>query len=133
MPLQSRLDKVSLKSKQTIFSILAGIIIGVLICIFLTPTFWGPLVGVFVAAYFAKAASPKEGAIIGAIVVVLVGRIYTFLQFHTFAKTPISIAGAVVGLLLIAGVGALNGLIVGKLFQTARELPLFNFKSRFPK
>ena len=122
-----------LKSKRTIFSILAGIIVGVLICIFLTPTFWASLVGVFVAAYFAKVASPKEGAIIGAIVVVLIGRIYTFLEFHAFAKTPISIAGAVVGLLLIAGAGALNGLIIGKLFQITKETPFFNFTSHFPK
>jgi len=115
-----------LKSKQTIFSILAGIIVGLLVSIFLKPTCWGPAVGVFFAAYLAKVSSPKEGAIIGTIVLLPIG-IYAFLQIpaEAIAKTTIGIFGNIIGLiaglLLAAGIGALYGLIIGKLFQITKE------------
>ena len=120
-----------LKSKQTIFSIFAGIIVGLLISIFFKPTCLGPLVGVFVGAYLAKVSSPKEGAIIGAIVLLPIG-IYTYLQIpsEAIAKTTVgilgNIVGLVLGLLLVSGIGALYGLIIGKLFQiTKKEKILF--------
>lgn len=122
--------KMSLKSKPTIFSILAGIIVGLLISIFLKPTCWGPLIGVFVAAYLAKVSSPKEGAIIGAIVSLPIG-IYALLQIpsQAIAKTTLgllgNIAGLVLGLLFVSGIGALYGLIIGKLFQFTKTKGVF--------
>lgn len=117
---------MNLKSKQIIFSILAGMIVGLLVSVFLKPTCWGPLVGVFVAAYSAKVSSPKEGAIIGAIVLIPIG-IYTFLQLpaELWAKNTSgilgNIVGLVLGLLLVSGIGALYGSIIGKLFQITKD------------
>ena len=117
---------MNIKSKQTIFSILAGMIVGLLVSIFLRPTCWGPLIGVFVAAYLAKVSSPKEGAIIGAIVLVPIG-IYALLQIpvEAIAGTTVgklgNLVGLVLGILLVSCVGALYGLIIGKLFQVTKN------------
>jgi hypothetical protein len=113
---------MKLKSKQTILSLLAGIIVALLIAIFLRPACWGPLVGIIVSAYLAKVSSPREGAIVGAIIAIAID-IYAVLQFpvQAIAKTNIGLLGNFVGLvlslLLASGVGALYGLIIGKLFQ----------------
>ena len=117
---------MKIKSKQTIFSILAGMIVGLLVFIFLRPTCWGPLVGVFVAAYFAKVSSPKEGAIIGAIVLIPIG-MYGILQIpadettNDTASTIGTIVGMLLGLGLLSGIGALYGMIIGKLFQMKKD------------
>src|SRR5215207_3290414 len=101
-------------------------IVGLLVSVFLRPTCWGPLVGVFVAAYFAKVSSPKEGAIIGAIVLIPIG-MYGVLQFpadettNDTASTIGTIVGMLLGLVLLSGIGALYGMIIGKLFQMKKD------------
>jgi hypothetical protein len=117
---------MKLTSKQTLLSLLAGITIAVLFFLFLRPACWGPLVGVFMAAYLAKVSSPKEGASIGAIVLVPIG-ILSILQFpvDALSKDPMgrlgNIVGAILVLLTAPGIGAVYGLIIGKLFQMRKN------------
>ena len=113
---------MNITSKRSIFSILIGSFIGVVI-----PTCWGPLIGVFVAAYLARVSTPKEGAKIGAIVVLPIIIAYFALQFPVQniagdnSEKLGNLLGLFLGLLLAAGVGALYGLIIGKLFQLTRD------------
>lgn len=117
---------MNIKTKKSIFSILAGVIVGLLVYTFLRPTCWRPIVGVFLAAYFAKVSAPKEGAVIGALVLAPMG-VYAFLQSLTQATANDNrgILVIVFALLLIlvfaSGLGALYGLLIGKLFQLTRN------------
>jgi hypothetical protein len=118
---------MNITSKRSIFSILAGMIVSLLVLISLRPTCLGPLLGVFVAAYLAKVSSPKEGAPIGAIIFVPIG-LYYALQIkisQELANEPLQlltyVLGLLVGFLLICGLGALYGLIVGRLFQFTKN------------
>ncbi|MGE5374763.1 MAG: hypothetical protein ACM3XO_06870 [Bacteroidota bacterium] len=117
---------MNLRSKRAILSILLGVIAGLLMAIFLKPVCWGPLVGVLLGAYLAKASSPQEGAIVGAIVAVPIG-IYAFLQIPAdpSSKTTFDIIRNVLGLFLglglVAAAGALYGSIVGMLFQAIKK------------
>ena len=114
-----------IKSKQFIFSMLAGMIVGLLVSIFLKPTCWGAATGVFVAAYLAKVSSPKEGALVGAIVLVPIA-VYGMIQaaFQTNVIDEIGMFATILVFLLvvvlISGIGALYGLIIGKLFQVTK-------------
>jgi hypothetical protein len=117
---------MNITSKRSIFSILVGIIIGVLVSMFLRPTCLAPLIAVFVAVYAAKVSTPKEGAKIGAIVLLPIG-IYWYLQLPALiiAKDSVgklgNLVGVLLGLLFISGVGALYGLMLGKLFQITKS------------
>ena len=117
---------MKITSKRSIYSILAGAIVGLLVYTFLRPTCWGPIVGVFVATYLAKVSSAKEGAKIGALVLLPIG-FYWYLQLPALiiAKDTVgklaNLLGVLVGLLLISGVGALYGLVLGKLFQITKD------------
>jgi len=121
---------VNFKSKQFFFSILAGIIVGLLVSIFLKPMCWGAIVGVFAAAYLAKVSSPKDGAIVGAIVLVPIS-IYTFSL--GIAQSSVTEKMGITGIFLVfilgviseSGIGALFGLIIGKLFQITKDKRLF--------
>ena len=105
---------------------LTGMIIGLLASVFLRPTCWGPLIGVFVASYLGNVSSPKEGATIGAIVLVPIG-IYAAWQYSTqtiaenLTELIGNIVGLVLGILLGSGIGAVYGLIIGKLFQLTKN------------
>jgi prepilin signal peptidase PulO-like enzyme (type II secretory pathway) len=118
---------MNITSKRSVFSILAGTVIGLLVSIFLRPNCWGLLIGVSVAAYLAKVSSPKEGAVVGTIALAPIG-LYLALQTamsQGFADEPIHILGNVVGLLVvflfICALGTLYGLVLGKLFQLIRN------------
>jgi hypothetical protein len=121
---------VNFKSKQFIFSILAGIIVGLLASIFLKPMCWGAIAGVFVAAYLAKVSSPKDGAVVGAIVLMPIS-IYTFSLgiVQSSMTEKMGITGIflvfILGVVSESGIGALLGLIIGKLFQTIKDKGLF--------
>ena len=118
-----------IKSKQFIFSILAGMIVGLLVSIFLKPTCWGAVTGVFVGAYLAKVSSPKEGALVGAIVLVPIA-VYGMIQpaFQTNVIDEIGMFATILVFLLvvvlISGIGALYGLVIGKLFQVTKDKKL---------
>ncbi len=118
---------MNIPSKRSIFSILAGTMIGLLVSIFLSPNCWGLLIGVSVATYLAKVSSPKEGAIVGTIALAPIG-LYLALQIaisQGFANEPLHILGNVLGLLVvflfICAIGAIYGLILGKLFQLIKN------------
>jgi hypothetical protein len=118
---------MNITSKRSIISILVGIIVGLLVFIFLRPACWGPLIGGFVTVVFAKVSSPKQGALVGTIVLAPIG-LYSCLQTaltHQFADDPVklfaNILGLVLAFLLFCGVGALYGLILGKLFQLTKK------------
>ena|SRR5215211_2589514 len=117
---------MKITSKRSIFSILVGIIVGVLVSVFLRPTCLGPLIAAFVATFLAKVSTPKEGAKIGAIVLLPIG-IYWYLQLPALiiAKDTVgklgNLSGLLVGLLFLSGVGALYGLLLGKLFQMTKN------------
>jgi hypothetical protein len=120
---------MNIKSKQFLFSILAGMIVGLLVSIFLTPTCWGAVIGVFVAAYMAKVSSPKEGAIVGAIVLVpiaIYGTIQTAFQTNVVDEIGIftTILVFLLVVVLISGIDALYGLVIGKLFQLTKDKKL---------
>ncbi len=120
---------MKIKSKKFILSTLAGMIIGLLVSIFLRPTCWGPIVGVFIAAYLNKVSSPKEGAIVGAIVLTPIGIYATFqalIQTDVQDDTGIlaTILIFILANVLVPGIGALYGLIIGKLFQLTKDKKL---------
>lgn len=115
-----------IKSQRFLLAILVGMLIGVTLTIFLPPACFGMLVGVGVAAYIAKAASPKEGALVGAIVMIPIG-IYVILWTNAQTKT-IQSMGWLAALpfvflawLLTLGLGALCGLLVGLLLRFTRN------------
>ena len=118
--------EMNIKSKRFIFSILTGMIIGLLISILVRPICVAPIIGVFVAASLANASSPKEGAIIGAIVLVPI-EIYVALQVTSqgIPDDPVGKLGNLLGiflsLVLLSGIGALYGSILGKLFQLIKD------------
>jgi hypothetical protein len=105
---------------------LVGIVVGLLVSTFIRPTCWAPLIAGFVAIALAKVSTPKDGAKIGAIVLLPIG-IYWYLQLpsHVIAKDSVgklgNLFGVVLGLLFISGVGALYGSILGKLFQLRKN------------
>lgn len=112
---------MNFKSKQFIFSMLIGVIVGLLFSILAQPMCWGMIAGVFVAAYFAKVSSPKDGAIVGAIIVMPIS---VYASFLSAVLSKNGILGAVlvsfVMVILTTGVGSLVGFIIGKLFQVTR-------------
>jgi hypothetical protein len=113
---------MSIKSKRFVFAVLTGMIVGLLITILARAACSGIIIGVFVAAFLAHVASPKDGTIIGIIVLVPI-EIYVVLQVTSqgLSDYPVVRLGNLLGVLLIlvlfSGVGALYGLILGKLFQ----------------
>jgi hypothetical protein len=116
---------MNFKSKQFIFALLAGIAIGLLASIFLKPMCWGVIAGVIVAAYFAKVSSPKDGAIVGAIVLVPISAYaFTLAAIQSNASEKLGALGSVLvfflTVILASGIGALFGLVVGKLFQVTK-------------
>ena len=117
---------MSITSKRSIFSVLGGVIVGLLVYTFLRPTCWGPIVGVFLAAYLAKVSSAKEGALIGALVLAPMG-IYSSLQtlLQTTANPDRSILvipfAIILVVVLASGLGALYGSVIGKLFQLTKD------------
>jgi hypothetical protein len=78
--------------------------------------------GVGVAVYLAKASSSKGGAIIGAIVLLPIGIIFSIqslylqeTQYHLGVFTKVLFT--IVGIMICSIVGALYGMILSKLFQ----------------
>jgi len=118
---------MDITSRRSILSILAGVSVGLLVSTFLKSVCWGPLIGVFLAAYLAKVPTPKEGAKIGAVVLVPFQMVYAALHYpaESIAKDTAGKLGNLLGVLLavafMAAVGALYGFIIGKLFQLAKD------------
>lgn len=121
---------MNIKSKQSILALLAGMIAGLLFTVFVPPACWGMVLGVFVAAYFARVSSPEDGAVVGAIALIPVG-IYLSFQgviqakflenIGMLATLPIFFIILVIAIVLISVIGALFGLVIGKLFQITKD------------
>jgi peptidoglycan/LPS O-acetylase OafA/YrhL len=113
---------MKLKSKRTFLALLVGVIIGVLITFFITPRSLGTIIGVAIGAYLAKVKSPKQGAIFGAIILIPIG-IFLCIIANMQTKTIESLGWlkTIPYLLLVvailSGIGALYGLLIGKIFQ----------------
>ena len=120
---------MKIKSIKFLVSLLVGMLVGLSITVFVKPTCLGPFIGVVLSAYMAKVASPRDGAIVGAIVLIPIG-IYGFLltALQLRSLEVLGILGIIpvlfIGVLLISGLGALFGLVVGKLFQITKEKSL---------
>jgi hypothetical protein len=104
-------------------------IVGLLVSILIRPTCWGAITGIFIAAYLAKASSPKEGAIVGAMAVVpigIYGSVQAALQTDVMDEVGILLTILVFLLLIvcISGIGAFYGLIIGKVFQITKDKKL---------
>jgi len=120
------LGKMEVKSWQFLFSILAGIAAGLLILFLVKPFYWGLLVGLLLATYLSGAASPREGALVGLIVLPPLGiyfMIEASLQLNMQSKMeqlPYILLWCLMVVLLFV-LGAVFGLLSGKLFQLLRE------------
>ena len=108
---------MKIKSKQFILAMLIGMMVGLLLTIFIRPVDLGAVIAVFAAVYLAKVSSPKEGALVGGIVLIPTG-IYVTIQVAILNKEleifglPVTILIGFITLLLMSGLGALIGLIV---------------------
>jgi hypothetical protein len=113
-----------LKSKRVWLGILAGIAVTVTTGFFRL-TCLSVFLGVIVAAYVSQVSGPKQGAVVGAIVILPLGVLY-LLQMQTeviygFAHFP---ATTILQLLLVpllfAAVGALFGAIMGLIIRALK-------------
>jgi hypothetical protein len=117
---------MNFKSRQTLLSILAGMVVGTLMTAFIRPTCWGWVLGIILACYLGKVSLPKEGAIVGYLVMIpimMYGMYYTAveqraLESHGALRTVIF---STIAVLLVSTLGALFGLVVGKMFQIAKS------------
>jgi hypothetical protein len=117
---------MEIKSRRFIIAILVGMLVGLAITIYLQPACVGAVISVIVSAYLARAASPKDGAIVGAITLVPIGTylgLWAILQVK--ATQGIGLPGAVFNflltLILASAIGALYGLVIGLLLRIAKE------------
>jgi hypothetical protein len=118
-------EKINIRSKLFVTSVLVGMAVGVALTVFVLPIRLGALLGVLVAAYLAKAQTPKDGALIGMVAVIPLG-IYAAISSvnQTNAMASLGILGAItygfVNIVFMEGIGAIYGLIIGKIFQWTR-------------
>ena len=116
---------MKIRSKRFLFAILTGTTVGLLITIFTPPTCLGALAGIAVSIYLTKAETPKDGAIIGTIIMVPIGLCITILlNQQTRTTEQYGIIGSIPIFLLTtafaSGIGALFGLIIGFMVQKAK-------------
>ena len=116
---------MDIRSERSTFALLVGMTVGVLASIFMTPTFWGPILGVFAAATLAEVTLPKDEAIIGAIALIPIGiyiTIQTAIQINALQSLGIlvTIPFFCIAVLVLTFLGALYGLVIGKLFQITK-------------
>jgi hypothetical protein len=117
---------MKITSKQSILALLVGMTAGLLLTIFIRPVDLGAVIAVFAAVYLARASSLKEGALLGAIVLIPAG-IYVTIQVAVLNREleifglPVTILVSFITVLLVSGLGALIGLIFGKIFQVTKD------------
>ncbi len=116
--------------KRSIIGVLAGILISLLLTMLFSSAGTGLLLGLVAALMIADVATPKEGAIIGALVPIPAA-IYAFIYLSQLnfqqsnvdwpAKLLYSILGLAMSILLMALVGVVIGLGIGKFFEMRRK------------
>lgn len=102
-------DTLEIKSRRTLLAILAGVIAGLFLTIFMKPGFWGILLGVFVSVVLARVASLKGRALVGAITATPIG-LFVVIMIYMGSIRLLNLLAVMV---LMAGLGALCGLLVG--------------------
>lgn len=118
------------KVQRFSFAILVGIVLNLLFTFFIQIACWGPAVSVLLAAYLARAATPKEGAVTGAFVflpssAVLVIQTIRLDNPVDSIGLPLTLIAAILALLTGIGLGGLFGLVIGKLFQVLKDRIVF--------
>ncbi len=108
--------------RQAGFALLSGIAVGVLGLVLVGPNCWSPMVGIFVATYLAKTASPAQGAGVGAVVMIPIAFFALLRQSMLVTQLVgrgevLTVVGMMLGVLMAAGLGAAWGWMIGKLFQ----------------
>ncbi|MGE5071891.1 MAG: hypothetical protein ACM3MF_00545 [Anaerolineae bacterium] len=122
---------MNIVSRRFVGAILAGIFIGLLEVLFVAPSAWAYLAGIMAAATLASVSCPREGAVVGTIVMLPVGLASILLQPQVQALEPsastLVILGlaSTLGIVVFGAIGALSGLGIGKLLQITKEHVLF--------
>lgn len=109
---------MDLKSKRVWLGIAAGLAIN-LITVWLELNCWSATLGVIVSLYVGKIYGPKQGAAVGAIVLIPVTALFLWQMqargLYDFTRFTFSTAvGMLGGFLFLAAVGALAGAIIGQ-------------------
>jgi hypothetical protein len=108
-----------------------GIFIGLLETAFVAPNGWAFVAGIMAASTLASVSCPREGAIVGTIVMLPVGLATILLQPQVQALEPsastlvILGAASTLGVVVFGAAGALSGLGIGKLLEITKEHVLF--------
>ena len=108
-----------IKSKRLLLALFAGMVLSLLITILLPKTgCLGFMAGVLVSILLAKTGTPKKDTLLGAMTVIPAGLYiiyYTNLQTMTIQNLGLlrSLPGILLTVLLVLGLGALIGLILG--------------------
>ena len=118
---------MNIASRRFIGAIIAGIFIGLLEAAFVAPSIWAFAAAIMAASKLASVSCPREGAVVGAIVMLPVGLATILLQPQVQALEPSASTLAILGAASTLGVvafgiaGALSGLGIGKLLQITKE------------
>jgi hypothetical protein len=116
------------RSKRSTVAILSGLIVCFLFAYFTRITWFAPILGVLITVNIAKAFTPKEGALLGALVPVPSGIfatlpvfIYNYQQAQNTRGALGLIFAGVIGIMLLMLMGAFYGFVLGKLIQFFRK------------
>ena len=115
-----------LKSRRFALSLLTGAFTGIVLVIFLRPACWAVFFGVFIACYLARASTLKDGAIVGAIVMIPIGispTVVTIMQsgMPEDVNFLTSMSSVLLGIALTSGIGAVAGLVIGKILEISKD------------
>jgi len=102
-----------------------------LMTLFLKPTCLGLLFGVIIASVVADVSSPKEGAVLGALIpipLIIFTIIPAIININQASKVGsifllilVDILGSIIAFGLVSAVGALIGLGIGKFLQSRKK------------
>jgi hypothetical protein len=113
-------------SQRFVIAVLAGIILNLAFTFFIQIACWGSLISVIAAVYLAKVKTPRDAAIIGAVVfvpssVVLVIQAIMRQSAIDEVGLPLTILAGFVGLLVGVVLGGLFGFVVGKVLEFVKD------------
>jgi hypothetical protein len=120
-----------LKQKRSVYGLLLGILVCLLMVLFLKPTCLGPLFGIIIASTVADVSSPREGAVLGgfiplpACIYAVYPTIKQSIELSTISNIYLLIIEVVLssllGLSFVIALGALIGLGMGKFLQSRKQ------------
>ncbi len=110
-------------SKRLALGILGGMVAAILFSLGRL-TCWAPVLAVFVGAVLADVSGPKQGAVVGAVVVLPIGALALIQSSEyraMFGHEPVLVLlTTVLGAIVIMALGALYGCLVGLLFRATK-------------